>query len=84
MGLNRLARQIQCEGLMSEDLREAVIEALKGQDGIAALLLAKKLGRQLMEVLRILEELSAQGIVEKRGKTYRLKAINLEVSKGTR
>lgn len=59
---------------MSEELRNAVIEALKSEEsGVAALLVAKKLGRQLMEVLRVLEELTAQGIVEKKGKTYKLK-----------
>ena len=55
-------------------LEEKVLEALKGEPkGAAALAIAKKAGVNLMEAVKVLEELVVKGLVEKRGKTYRLR-----------
>ncbi|RLF13888.1 MAG: hypothetical protein DRJ97_07230 [Thermoprotei archaeon] len=57
---------------MSE-VEAKVIEALRAEpSGAAALLIAKKAGVTLMEAVRTLEDLASRGVVEKRGKTYRL------------
>lgn len=59
---------------MSEELRKSILEVLRSEEaGAAALMISKKLGRQLMEVMRVLEEMVNQGLIEKKGKTYRLK-----------
>jgi DNA-binding IclR family transcriptional regulator len=59
---------------MSWEARDRVLEALKGEaKGAAALAISKKAGLPLIEAVKILEELVAQGLVEKRGKTYRLR-----------
>ena len=48
---------------------------MKGEPkGAAALAIAKKAGVTLMEAVKALEELDSKGLVEKKGKTYRLRA----------
>jgi len=56
-------------------LEEKILNALKGEPkGAAALAIAKKAGVTLMEAVKALEELDSKGLVEKKGKTYRLRA----------
>ncbi len=58
---------------MSEEARNKVLEALKEEvKGAAALTISKKAGLSLMDTVRLLEELVDLGLVEKKGKTYRL------------
>ena len=55
-------------------LEEKVLEALRSEPkGAAALAIAKKAGVALMEAVKALDDLVAKGLVEKKGKTYRLK-----------
>ena len=58
---------------MSEEAKKRVLEVLKSEaKGAAALTVSKKAGLPLMDTVRALEELAAAGLVEKKGKTYRL------------
>lgn len=51
-----------------------VLEALKGEPkGVAALAFLAMARVNLMEAVKVLEELVVKGLVEKRGKTYRLR-----------
>jgi len=55
-------------------LEEKVLGALRSEPkGAAALAIAKKAGVTLMEAVKALEELASKGLVEKKGKIYRLK-----------
>lgn len=58
---------------MSEEVKNKILEALKKEvKGAAALTISRKTGLPLMDTVRLLEELVALGLVEKKGKTYRL------------
>ncbi|MCX8204734.1 MAG: helix-turn-helix domain-containing protein [Candidatus Nezhaarchaeota archaeon] len=58
---------------MSEEVKKKVLEALKSEaKGAAALTISRRVGLPLMDTLRILEEMVREGIVERRGKAYRL------------
>lgn len=62
---------------MEEEARRRVLEALKGEErGAAALTISRKAGLPLMDTLRILEEMVKEGLVEKRGKAYRLARVS--------
>jgi len=60
---------------LSEDLRQKVVDVLKSEPkGAAPLLVSKKIGLNLMETRKILETLVEEGLVEKKGRNYKLKA----------
>lgn len=59
---------------MSEELQQKIIEALKTEKALAPLFIAKKLKVNVIDVIRVLEALENKGIVEKKGKAYRLKS----------
>jgi DNA-binding IclR family transcriptional regulator len=58
---------------MNENAKHKILEILKTEPkGMAALLVAKKSGLSLLEVIKTLEALIQQGKVEKKGKIYRV------------
>lgn len=58
---------------MSEEARRRVLEALREEaKGAAALAISRRAGLPLMDTIRVLEEMVREGLVERRGKTYRL------------
>lgn len=57
------------------DVKREVLKILEGEkQGLAAMPIAKKLNLKLMEALRILEDLRSAGLIEKKGRTYKIKA----------
>jgi predicted ArsR family transcriptional regulator len=56
---------------MSEDLKSKVLNLVKEGD-VAVSYVAKRLGIQHMEALKILEELVSEGKISKKGKRYRI------------
>ena len=64
------------EGFSSDihSFEKEVSEVLKAKsEGMAALAIAKMVNAPLMEVVRVLELMAKRGVVEKKGKIYRLK-----------
>ncbi|MBS7643875.1 ArsR family transcriptional regulator [Candidatus Bathyarchaeota archaeon] len=62
---------------MTENTEHKILEILKTEPkGMAALLVAKKSGLSLLEVIKTLEALIQQGKVKKKGKIYRAASHN--------
>ena len=60
---------------MSEEARQKVLEFLKTEPkGAALLLVSKKVGLNPMETRKILETLVEEGVVERKGRNYKLKS----------
>ncbi len=58
-----------------EDLEQKIVEVLKNEPkGAAVLLVSKKVGVNPMETRKVLEILVEKGVVEKKGRNYRLKS----------
>lgn len=57
------------------DPKREVLKILEEEKrGLAAMPIAKKLNLKLMEALRILEDLRSAGLIEKKGRIYKMKA----------
>ncbi|MEM3522862.1 MAG: hypothetical protein QW589_05640 [Candidatus Bathyarchaeia archaeon] len=61
---------------MSKELQQKVIEILKTEKALAPLFIAKKLKITVLDVIKVLEDLESKGIVEKKGKMFKLKMIS--------
>jgi len=60
---------------LSEEARQKVLEFLKTEPkGAALLLVSKKVGLNPMETRKILETLVEEGVVERKGRNYKLKS----------
>jgi len=58
---------------LSKELQQKIIEMLKTEKALAPLFIAKKLKINVLDAIKILEALKDQGIVEKKGKVFKLK-----------